>query len=412
MNVFPSKRHVLKKANLFTILFVSFGHMCHDVYTSFLSPILPLLIEKFELSYTSAGFISVMMRLPSLFNPFIGAYAERFDLRYIVIASPTVTAVAMCLMGNASNYYMIALLALTTGISSSCFHVPTPVLLKNLAGKRIGTAMSSFQIGGELSRTIGPIIVLAAVSAWSIEGIYKLIPIGVCMSIIFYFLLRNESLGSDNVKHGISESIAQTLLSEKKLYVSITGILLTKSLTATVLAAFLPTYMMAQGESLWFAGGSLSIVQAAAIAGVLCSGTLSDRIGCRRMIGILTLLAPVSMLFFVYSKGVFVIVSLCLVGFTAFSSSPVLLALIQKRGFQYPAIANGLFMTINFMLSSIMVLFAGKCSDIIGIESMFQWFAVLSFIGIPFLFLLDEEPIRDAPGQQRGVLRAKGMKMG
>jgi MFS transporter, FSR family, fosmidomycin resistance protein len=381
-----------RKSNIFIIFIISFGHMCHDIYTSFLSPILPILIKKLELSYTSAGFISVMLRLPSLFNPFIGAYAERFNLKYIVIISPTLTAVAMCLMGSTSSYYIILFLALIVGISSSLFHVPTPVLLKDLAGKRVGAAMSSFQIGGELSRTIGPIVVLAAVSLWTIEGIYRLIPIGFFMSFIFYFVLRNHSLKKVEITHGIRGSIKETFMTGRKLYIAITGILLTKSMTATILAAYLPVYMTSKGESLWMAGVSLSLVQGSAIIGVFTTGTLSDKFGCRKILGILIVLAPLSMLLFIYSGGgMLMFVSLILVGFTAFSSSPVVLALIQKTEFQYKSIANGLFMTINFMLSSIMIMFAGKISDIISIEVMFQYFAIASFIGIPFVFLLKND---------------------
>lgn len=379
------------RGNFISIILISFGHLCHDIYTSFLAPILPLLIKKLSLSYSSAGLISVMLRLPSLFNPFIGAYAERLNLKYIVIASPTITAVSMCLMGNTDSFYFILALALAAGIGSSCFHVPTPVLLKELAGNKVGAAMSSFQIGGELSRTIGPMVVLAAVSLWGLEGIYRLIPIGVSMSVIFYFLFRNLEHKKAPVHHGIGGSIKDTLAAGKTLYIAIAGILLSKAFTATIIAAYLPTYMTAMGENLWFAGASLSIVQGASIAGVLSTGTLSDKIGCKKMLAILTTATPLTMLLFIYSEGPLTLAALVLVGYTAFSSSPVFLALIQKRGFRYPSIANGLFMTINFMLSSTMILAAGKCSDMFGIQTMFRWAGYASFAGIPFLLFLREE---------------------
>ena len=365
--------------------------MCHDMYTSFLAPVLPLLIKKLELSYTSAGFISVLLRLPSLANPFIGAYAERLNLKYIVVMSPTVTAVAMCLMGSTDQYVVLAALALLAGIGSSCFHVPTPVILKELSGRRIGMAMSSFQIGGELSRTLGPMVVIAAVTAWSVEGIYRLIPAGVMMSVIFLILLRKYSHVNSGITHGIGGSITETLRSGKRIYAALAGITLTKCFSASVIAAYLPVYMTARGESLWAGGGALSVVQASAIAGVLSTGTLSDIFGCRRVLTFLTITAPVTMILFVYSEGFFMFVTLVFAGLTAFSSSPVILSLIQKQGFQYPSIANGVFMTINFMLSSIMILLAGKVSDLIGIQNMFHYFAFASMAGVPFLLLLNEQ---------------------
>lgn len=376
---------------MFKIVIISVGHLCHDIYTSFLSPLLPLLIKKLELTYTSAGFISVMLRLPSLFNPLIGAYVDRFNLKYIVIISPTITAIAMCLIGLAPTYQVIAILVLITGISSSCFHVPTPVLIKELAGKRIGAAMSSFQIGGELSRSIGPMVVLGAVSLWTINGIYRLIPIGLIMSFLLFWIFRE--LPDPNPpahEHKISGSILNTLNHARTLFVSMFGILLCKSLTASVLTAFLPTYLTAKGESLWFSGGALSLLQASAIGGVFVSGTLSDKIGCKKMLVILTASTPFLMLLFIYSNGWFFIVSLLLLGLSAFSTTPVILALIQKSRFRYPSIANGLYMTINFMLSSTMILFAGALSDAIGIESTFNWCALCSLIGLPFAIFLKD----------------------
>jgi FSR family fosmidomycin resistance protein-like MFS transporter len=51
------------------ILALSIGHFIHDVYSSFLSPLLPLLIEKLSLTLTQAGFLSTIMQLPALLNP-------------------------------------------------------------------------------------------------------------------------------------------------------------------------------------------------------------------------------------------------------------------------------------------------------------------------------------------------------
>lgn len=379
-----SENHI----HIFKIIVLSIGHLCHDIYTSFLSPLLPLLIKKLELTYASAGFISVMLRLPSLFNPLIGAYVDRFNLKYIVIVSPTITAIAMCLIGLAPTYQVIAILALITGISSSCFHVPSPVLIKEMAGKKIGAAMSSFQIGGELSRSVGPIVVLGAVSLWTINGIYRLIPIGLIMSFLLFWIFRELPNKTPAHGHKISGSILNTFNHARILFVSMFGILLSKSLTASVLTAFLPTYLTAKGESLWFSGGALSLLQASAVGGVFISGTLSDKIGCRKMLLFLTASTPFLMLLFIYSSGWFFIVSLLLLGLSAFSTTPVILALIQKSRFRFPSIANGLYMTINFMLSSIMILFAGTLSDSIGMESTFNWCARLSFIGFPFAIFL------------------------
>lgn len=78
--------------NVFTI---SFAHFAHDVYTSFLVPILPLIIEKLSISYSMVGLLKVIGSIPSLLNPVIGLLADRIKLRYIVIIMPAVTTIVM-----------------------------------------------------------------------------------------------------------------------------------------------------------------------------------------------------------------------------------------------------------------------------------------------------------------------------
>ena len=43
------------------IMALSIAHFIHDVYSSFLSPLLPLLIEKLSLTLTQAGFLSTIL---------------------------------------------------------------------------------------------------------------------------------------------------------------------------------------------------------------------------------------------------------------------------------------------------------------------------------------------------------------
>jgi FSR family fosmidomycin resistance protein-like MFS transporter len=92
------------------ILALSIGHFVHDVYSSFLSPLLPLLIEKLSLTLTQAGFLSTVMQLPALLNPYIGVLADRISLRYFVILAPAMTAIPMSLIGVAPSYGVLLLL--------------------------------------------------------------------------------------------------------------------------------------------------------------------------------------------------------------------------------------------------------------------------------------------------------------
>ena len=71
------------------------------------------------------------------------------------------------------------ILLIITGISSALFHVPAPVMIKKLASGEVGRGMSYYMFGGELARTLGPILITAAISFWTLEGSFRIMALGI-----------------------------------------------------------------------------------------------------------------------------------------------------------------------------------------------------------------------------------------
>jgi FSR family fosmidomycin resistance protein-like MFS transporter len=151
------------------VIGLSACHFIHDIYSSFLAPLLPLIIEKFSLSMTQAGLLSTVMQIPAIFNPYFGSVADRFNVRYFIIFAPALTAVPMSLLGVAPGYGVLLLLTFITGISVALFHVPMPVMIARYSGSRVGRGMSFYMVGGELARTLGPMVAVAMVLIISIN---------------------------------------------------------------------------------------------------------------------------------------------------------------------------------------------------------------------------------------------------
>ena len=179
----------MKKKNFRTadIVLISVVHFVHDVYSSFFAPILPLLIDKLGMSYSVVGALSVIQRLPSLLNPFLGILADNISVRYFLIIAPALTTIVMSLLGIAANVFTLGLLLFIMGVSATLFHVPGPVFIKNLSGDKIGRGMSFYMLGGELARTVGPMVILGGVSLWGLEGTFRLAPFGLAASLILFF---------------------------------------------------------------------------------------------------------------------------------------------------------------------------------------------------------------------------------
>lgn len=71
----------MKQFKTGNVMAIAAAHLLHDVFSSFFAPLIPLLIEKLGFSYAIAGLLSVIQRLPALFNPLIGLIADRLVIR-------------------------------------------------------------------------------------------------------------------------------------------------------------------------------------------------------------------------------------------------------------------------------------------------------------------------------------------
>ena len=367
------------------VITVSVGHFIHDVYSSFLAPLLPLLIEKLSMTLTQAGLLSTVMQLPALINPWIGSLADRISVRWFLVLAPAFTAIPMSLIGVAPTYGMLLILMLFAGISVAVFHVPAPVVVARMSGKRKGLGMSFFMVGGEAARAVGPMVAVGIVALMGLEGFYPVMVVSFVCSGLLFVTTRDLPV---TTTAAAPVPLLQTWRGMRHILMPITGILVARGFMHGCLASFLPTFIVMNTGNLWLAGAGLTIFETAGVAGVIVAGTLSDRFGRRRMLILSLLGAPVSLLAFVYVDGWAAYALLVLTGFTLLSTTPVMLALVQENAVESPSAANGLFMMISFLARSAVVVIVGMTGDLIGLKTTFVIFALVGFIGLPFVYKL------------------------
>ncbi len=371
------------------VILVSLAHLVHDIYSSFFAPLLPLLIEKLSLNYTIVGVLSLVHRLPSLLNPVMGLIADRIALRYLVIITPAITSVAMSLLGLAPTATVLGILLFVTGFSSMLFHVPSPVMIKKLSGTRSGKGMSYYMFGGEMARTLGPLIIVGAVSLWGLEGTWKLIPFGLLATFILFLKFKNVRIADHFEKKSKENGIWASLKPFIPFFVIITGITFFRAVTKSALTTFLPTYMNVDlGTSLWMSGGALAILELAGAGGALLAGTISDKIGQKNTLLIITLSSPVLMLLFVHLPQAFAIPVLVLMGLSLFGSTPVILAMIQDQATDRPAFFNSIYMFLSFFVSAALVVGIGALADSVGLQQTYNICGWVAFGAVPFVLAL------------------------
>ena len=370
------------------VLTVSVSHFIHDIYSSFLAPLLPLLIEKLSLSLTRAALLSTIMQIPALLNPYLGTIADRKTGRWFIILTPATTAIPMSMIGLAPGFGVLAILLFVAGISAAAFHVPTPVMISNLSGSQIGKGMSFFMTGGELARTVGPLAAIGAVSLFGLEGFFPVMLVGIIASIILYFRLKDQPFNLANKKN---PTIIETWQKMRHVLVPLTIILILRSFMHSAISTFLPTFIQIETNNLWLSGVALTIYEASGVIGILASGPMSDHFGRRQIILISMIATPFCLLSFCWIQGPIRLVMLGITGIFLLSTTPVMLALVQDHAKDSPSAANGLFIMISFIARSGIVLLVGMMGDVIGLKSTYVVSAFLGLLAIPFVMMLPEK---------------------
>lgn len=373
------------------ISIVAAAHFINDIYTAYLAPLLPALIEKFSLSLTQASILTTMMQLPSLLNPVIGYLADRLSVRYFIILTPAVTATLMSSLGLAPNYASLAVILFAVGISTACFHAPAPAMISSVSGRRIGLGMGVFMASGEFARTAGPLLAIWAISLWGLDGLWRTAVLGWAASLLLFLRLRNVNtrpLRSSSQGSSLAW-LGPALL---RLFLPLALVNLFIDFMLESLTTFLPTYMKTQGASLAMAAAAYSIFSLTGAVGALTSGPLSDRIGRRLTIAGATVISAALMLLFLQAEGALIALLLLALGLFALSRTAVMMALVQEYLPEHRATANGIYMVIAFLLRPVAALMIGFLGDRYGLHAVFFWSAFTSLLALPFIYLLPETP--------------------
>lgn len=370
-------------------------HFLHDVYSAFLAPILPLLIEKLSLSYTQAGSLTAFMQVPSLLNPLIGYLDDKINLRLLVIFAPAITGTTMSCLGLAPNYASLALLLLITGLSVSAFHAPSPAMVVSVSGRRTGTGMSFYMAAGELGRTLGPLMFAGAVTLFTLEGIWRLAILGWLASIIMFGRFRSITMRIQK-----QSGFREMLPAATRLFIPLLLIVLSRSFLVTGVGVYLPTLIKGEGATIWAASRALAIYQLAGVIGALAGGTLSDRLGRKTVLFVAALFSPFLIIAFLNSTGWIQTLCLVVAGLLSLSAQPVMLALVQDHLPNHRSVANGFFMAFSFLFQSITSLLIGMMSDRIGLHQAFVYISLISLLSVPIVFFL---PRQLSPALRGGV---------
>jgi FSR family fosmidomycin resistance protein-like MFS transporter len=139
---------------------------------------LPFLIPAYDLSYAAAATLVFAGNIAStVVQPLFGYFADRVSNPFLMPMGLLVAGVGLALVGISSDYRMIVLAAMSSGIGIAAFHPEGARLVNYLAGDKKATAMGVFGVGGTLGFAIGPLIITGAMLHWGLKNYHEENPV-------------------------------------------------------------------------------------------------------------------------------------------------------------------------------------------------------------------------------------------
>jgi FSR family fosmidomycin resistance protein-like MFS transporter len=206
---------------------------------------------------------------------------------------------------------------------------------------------------------------------------------------MLYFRLR--SLSDYRPPRSATSTWGEAFRNVRPILLPVGLVITFRALLFAAFTTFLPTYLTEAGEGLWLAGASLSVMELAGVVGAFSGGIASDRLGRRRVMAAMTLAAPLAALLFLNVQGWLVFPLLLVIGLTLLSTTPVIMAVVQERARGSRALANGIYMALNFGIAATATLVTGLLADRFGLHATFQIGALLMLVGLPAVWLLPKD---------------------
>ncbi len=366
-----------RKTDTRIIISLALVHFTGDLYQSFVTPLLPLFVEKFALTLTEVGIITGISRfLAFVVQPSAGYIADHYQTRFFVLGGPLLSILFIPLVGVAPSFFILILFTSLGSIGSSMFHPTCAGMVSSHSGRHFGLSMSIFGLGGTLSFAVGPLFITSFVRAFGLGAMPYTMVIGLA-AMVFLFVTVPIPVSEDLKNRGFWGSIREVLGPVWKSILIIWVVMALRSFVGQSFFTFLPILYSKQGYSLVTIGGAISLlVVAGAISGVL-AGHFSDVIGCKPIFYVTHGLATPSLMLMLYLSGPWLYIGVFLAGFFIMATLPLGVTMAQSLAPKGKSMVASLMMGLAFGTGGMLTPLTGKLADMYSLPAILGLIALI-----------------------------------
>jgi len=371
--VFAVKRPSIPSA----VLALSGTHLVVDIFGNIYAPLLPIFIQRLDLSLASAGVLAMALQLAgSVAQLFFGPLADRWRPRVLAVTGPVVAVVALSLAGLATSPLMLGAILVIGSLGSAAFHPTAAALVNRVGGDRRNTAMSVHVTGGAIGNGIAPTIF----SAWAQYVGIAWTPLLALPGVVALASLRRH-VPEIRLSHQAGGTGFSALRPYAKPLALLWSVVVIRTITAIGLSVFLPVLLTRRGLSVAEAGLAATSYLIAGSLGGLIGGPVADRLGARRVIAATLAMSAPLLAGALWLPGLAALPVLVAGGFFLGSTLPVNISYAHAIAPVATGAVSSLMLGVAWGVGGMTVPLVGVAADAIGLTTALQILALLPLVG-------------------------------
>ena len=384
----------------YAILFaMGFCHLLNDMIQSVIPAMYPLLKDNFGFTFAQIGIITLVFQLTSsVFQPFVGQYADRHPQPYSLAMGMGFTLVGLLMLAFASHFLLILLSVSIIGCGSSVFHPEASRVAQMASGGRKSMAQSIFQVGGNGGSAIGPLLAALIIMPYGQHAVGWFATAALLASMIlirvgyWYSLTLIRAEKTRRVMrmaaHGLSDSVV------RKAMLILVVMLFSKYFFTSCMTSYFTFYLMEKfGITVQESQYCLFAFLAALAVGTLLGGYFGDCYGRKYVILFSILGAAPFTLALPYLNLFGTLVMAVVSGLIIASAFSVILVYATDLKPDKVGMVSGIFFGLMFGLGGIGSAFFGWLADKTSIEFIFNISTLLPLLGVIAVFLPNIKPV-------------------
>ena len=391
----------LSQGTAYAILFtMGTCHLLNDMIQSVIPALYPLLKDSFGFTFAQIGIITLVFQLTSsIFQPFIGLYADRHPQPYSLSIGMCFTLAGLLALAFAGNFLLILLSVALIGCGSSVFHPEASRVAQMASGGRKSLAQSIFQVGGNGGSAIAPLLAALIVIPFGQHAVGWFALAALLASFLlarvgyWYNLMLRDIKEHRRAKKAVAGS-----LPKRTVHISL-GILVLMIFSKYFFNACMTSYFtfylidkfaltVQQSQYCLFA------YLAAFAIGTLVGGFLGDRYG-RKYVILFSILGAAPFTLAMPYLGLFGTLAMAIVtGLVIASAFSAIVVYATDLMPDKVGMIAGIFFGLMFGLGGIGSAFFGWLADLTSIEYIFHVSTWLPLLGVVAVFLPDVRPAK------------------